>query len=97
MREGEGVVIPLKVGDVLLLVVVLVVADVIAASVPAALSLDSAIEISRLLLLFLGVDEHLHAVVVETLGLDHVEHVEFDFESLLDVCHSEVKPLRVSF
>lgn len=97
MSESEGVIVALEVGDVLLFVVVLVVADIIAASLPAALDLDSTFEVSHLLLLFLGVDEHLHAVVVETLGLDHVEHVEFDFESLLHVCHSEVKPLRVSF
>lgn len=53
MREGERVVVSLEVCDVLLLIVVLIVADIIAASVPASLCVDSALQIGCLHLFFL--------------------------------------------
>ena len=98
VSEGERVVAALVASEVLvdvgifLAVVVLEVAEVLATSAPALLL---GLELG-LLLLSLGVDQHLHAVVVQTLRLDHVQHVELDLLALLDVGHPEVEPLSVT-
>ena len=95
MREREGVVVSLEVDLVLPSVVVLIVAHVLATSAPAEL-LRLSLQ-NGLLLLLVRVDQDLHALVVETLGFDHVEHIEFDLHSFPDVAHSEEEPLGVSF
>ena len=93
MREGECVVAPLQetVATAFLPVVILEITQVFATSRPAFL-----FGLSLLLLLSLfRVEQHFHAIVVETLAFDHVKHVEFDFLPLLNIRHPEVEPLRV--
>ena len=50
-----------------------------------------------MLLLLVRIDQNLHALVVEALGLDHVEHIELDLHSFPNVAHSEEEPLGVPF
>lgn len=92
VSECERVIASLEVRLVLSSVVVLVVAHVLSSSGPA------------LFFVFLGellrslrVIEDFHALVVETLRLDHIEQVKLNFRSFLYVGHSEVEPLCMSF
>jgi hypothetical protein len=43
------------------------------------------------------IDKDLHTIIVETLGLDHIQHVEFDFEAFTSIRYPEVEPLSVAF
>jgi len=81
--EGEGgVVAVVHAVEVLAPVAVLGVGDVVAATDPLGG--------------LVGVDEGLHALVVEGLGLDEVEEVEPDLEAPARVCDLEEEPLRVA-
>lgn len=106
MGESEGVVASLKVSHLVrvLFVVILEIAQVLTTSCPTLLEFEfllaGTVTISSLLdpfLPFLRVDKNFHALVVETLSFDHVEHIELYSHSLLDVGNSEEEPLSVAF
>ena len=92
VSECERVVASLEVRLMLSSVVVLVVAHILSSSRPALFF----IFLSKLLH-SLRVAENFHAFVVETLRLDHVKQVKLNFSSFLNVSHSEVEPLCMSF
>lgn len=92
VSECECVVASLEVRLVLSSVVVLVVAHILSSSRPALVFVFLC-----KLLRSLRVAENFHAFVVETLRLDHVKQVELNFSSFLNVGHSEVEPLCMSF
>ena len=77
----------------LALVIILIVSEVFTASEPARLFL---IVFGGHFLLLLRVNEHLHALIEQALRLDHIQHVEFDLHSFLDVANSIEEPLCVA-
>lgn len=105
-REGREATLmevagPVAALEALSAVVVLEVAEVLAATVPA-LTCNTILlaEVSILVgkvLLPLRVNKHLHTVIVQRLRLDHVQHVELDLLAATSVGHAEVEPLRVTF
>lgn len=97
VRESECVVVTLEVYLMLLFIVILIVSNIISTTMPSSFRLDTTFCFGSLLLLLFRVDEHFHTVVVQTLWLDHVEHIEFNFESFFHIANSEVKPLCVTF
>lgn len=85
--ECEGVVASLIVRHLLSPIVVLVISNVFACTVPAEL---------LLLKFLLWIGQHFHALVEETLGFHQVEHVKLHFLSLPRVLDTEVEPLCVA-
>ena len=99
VRKRKGEIAALITRLVLSSVVVLVVAKIITASIPALNRnlIFYFFEIEGAILSFIGVNQNLHAVVIQTLVLDHIEHVELDFESFLNIGNSVEEPLSVTF
>ena len=99
VRKRKGEIAALITRLVLSSVVVLVVAKIITASIPALNRnlIFYFFEIEGAILSFIGINQNLHAVVIQTLVLDHIEHVELDFESFLNIGNSVEEPLSVTF
>lgn len=85
VRESEGVVVPLE-AKVVTLIVVHVIIDVFADTVPAN---------AILLLDFLREGKDLHSVVVERIWFHQIQHVELHSHTLCGIANSKKVPLRV--
>lgn len=95
VRERKSIVVSLKVDLMLSSIVILIIAHVFSSSVPAQfirLSLQNG-----LFLLLLWVDQNFHSLIIKTFGFDHIKHVEFYLESLLDIAYPEEEPLSMAF
>ena len=106
VSKCESVIASLKIGllILILLIVVLKVRKILTTTIPPFFNCFVLLrcrarlfDLFRVLLLLFWINKDLHALIVKTFWLDHIEHIEFDFHAFLAVGDSIVEPLGMTF